>query len=260
MLYELGSLLVLAALSRSASALALVVIGMVMIGSVALGRRCLANSRARQMARIFHDAGNSYAHALNGLRTMAEVVTHLPAPPPTLSQQGVSLLDAYANAAASFQYLVRDLRTMSRDRALRNLTREFLKLKDQESVLQKFQWEVLRVVSAQAESGTVYPPGPIRHYRAAFTVLRHNLPRELWPVMDEVLASCVQLKMLGVEPSNAPGKPSVWKTVPVTFVGGGQAVFSRKHLERALALQMVLHQDGHAPRVFEYTVDHERPV
>ena len=236
------------------------ILGLTVIGVLDMGRRWRARHRAREMVTILNDARISYARALAGLRTMAGVVTRLPGASQNLSRQGVGLLDTYANAAASFKYLVHDLRTMSRDRALRHLTREFLKLQCQEAVLQQFQLEVLREVSAQAASGTVAPPVPVRRYQAAFTVLHHDLPRELWPVMDEVLAAGVQLKMLDADQLKVPETERIWKPVPATFVNGGRAVFNRKYLERAVALQMVIRPAGHEPRIFEYTVDHERPV
>lgn len=237
-----------------------VIFGLALLGALDMGRRWLAGYRAREMARIFHDARDSYVRAMNGLRAMAGVVTRLPDVPKTLSRQGVGLLDTYAKAATSLKYLVRDLRTMSRDRAMRHLTREFLKLENQEEALRQFQIEVLRVVSDQAASETVDPPVPVRRYCASFTVLRHDLPPKLWPVMDEVLAAGVRLKVMDADQLKVPEMNRVWNDVPITFINGGRAVFNRKYLERSAALQMVILCAGHAPRIFDYDVDHERPV
>ena len=115
------------------------IFGLAVIGALDMSRRWLARYRAREMARIFNDARNSYARAMTGLRTMAGVVAQLPDAPQTLSGKGVGLLDTYAKAVISFKYLVRDLRTMSRDRAMRHLTRELLKLESQEELLRQFQ-------------------------------------------------------------------------------------------------------------------------
>jgi hypothetical protein len=237
-----------------------VIFGLAIIGALDMSRRLLARYRAREMAGIFNDARNSYARAMTGLQTMAGVVAGLPDAPQTLSRNGVGLLDTYAKALISFKYLVRDLRTMSHDRAMRHLTRELLKLESQEAVLRHFQMEVLRVVSVQAAFDTVDPPFPVRRYCAAFTVLRHDLPRELWPVMDEVLAAGVRLKMMDADQLEVPESERTWIDVPATFVNGGRAVFNRKYLERAVALRMVIFRAGHAPRVFNYNVEHERPI
>jgi len=91
-------------------------------------------------------------------------------------------------------------------------------------------------------------------------VLHHDLPRELWPVMDEVLAAGVQLRMLDADQLKVPETARIWQPVPAAFVNGGRAVFNRKYLERAAALQMVIRPAGHEPKIFEFTVDHERPV
>jgi len=164
----------------------------------------------------------------------------------------VGLLDIYANAAGSFRSLVRRIRTMSRDRAQRHLTREFLKLQANGPLFQQFQREVLRAVSAQAVSGVVDPPSPVRGYRAAFTVLHHRLPREVWPAMAEILAAAAEFTV-----QEQGGK---WHALPVRFVDGAQAVFSRKYLERAVALRMIIRPPGLEPKVFDYSVEHERPM
>jgi hypothetical protein len=242
----------IATISRPTTAVALIVIGLVAATALKLSTRWRAAYRRRQMVRIFNEAKNAYIRGQSGLRTMAGVVTQMPVPARNLCRQGIDLLDAYADAAASFKHLSQNVRTMSRDRALRHLNHEFGRLKDYETTLQDFQKEVLGQVSIQAASGTLTPPVPVRSYRAAFTVLRHELLRELWPIMNEVLAAGVKLKML-----NAKGR---WRVVPVTFRCGSQAVFSRKWLEQAVALQMVIQGPGPSPRTFEFTVEHERPV
>ena len=149
---------------------------------------------------------------------------------------------------------------MSHDRAMRHLTRELLKLESQEEMLRQFQIEVLRVVAVQAALETVAPPVPVRRYCAAFTVLRHDLPRELWPVMDEVLAAGVRLKMMDADQLKVPEMDRIWDAVPAAFVNGGRAVFNRKYLERAIALRMVILGAGHEPKVFDYNVEHERSI
>lgn len=237
-----------------------VVFGLAVIVALDMCRRLLPGYQLREKARILDDSRNSYVRAMAGLRAMAGVVSQLNDAPQNLSRQGIGLLDTYAKAVISFRYLARDLRTMSHDRAMRHLTRELLKLESQEAVLSQFQTVVLRVVSVQGASETVAPPVPVRRYRAAFTVLRHDLPREVWPVMDEVLAAGVRLKVMDADQLKVPEIRRIWTDVPTVFVNGGRAVFNRKYLERAVALRMVIFRSGHAPRVFDYNVEHELPI
>lgn len=243
---------VMATVSRPATAVALIVIGLMVAALLELSWQWRAAHRRHQMVRIFNEAKGSYARGQAGLKTMAEVVTRMPANTRNLSRQGVGLLDAYADSSISFKHLMHNLRTMSRDRALRHLTREYRRLRDYETKFEDFQKHVLCMVSNQAASGTMSPPVPIRRYRAAFAILRHDLQRDLWPVMNEVLAAGVQLKM-----QDAAGR---WRMVPVTFSNGSQAVFSRKWLERAVALRLIIRQPGPSQKVFEFTVEHEHPV
>jgi hypothetical protein len=243
---------VMVTVSRSATVVALLIIGLMIAAVLQLSWQWRSRYRRHQMVRILNEAKCSYARGQAGLRSMAEVLARMPKTPKNLSRQGVGLLNAYADTATSFKRLMHDLRSMSRDRALRHLNREAHRLREYETTFQDFQLEVLRMVTAQAASGTLTPPIPVRRYRAAFVILRHELQQELWPLMNEVLAAGVQLKML-----DARGH---WHEVPVKFESGSQAVFSRKWLERALALQMIIRQPGHAPKVFEFSVEHEHPL
>jgi hypothetical protein len=244
--------LVMVTLSRSATVVALMVIGLMIAAALQLSWQWRSAYRRHQMVRILNEAKCSYSRGQAGLRSMAEVLAQLPRTPKNLSRQGVGLLDAYADTATSFKHLMQDLRSMSRDRALRHLNREARRLRDYESTFHDFQLEVLRMVTTQAASGTLTPPVPVRRYQAAFVILRHELQQELWPLMNEVLAAGVRLKM-----RDATGR---WREVPVKFKSGSQAVFSRKWLERALALQLVIRQPGNALKTFEFSVEHEVPV
>lgn len=239
-------------LSRSATVVALLVIGLMIAAALQLSWQWRSAYRRHQMVRILNEAKCSYARGQAGLRSMAEVLARLPRTPKSLSRQGVGLLDAYAETATSFKHLMQDLRSMSRDRALRHLNREARRLRGYESTFHDFQIGVLRMVTTQAASGILNPPLPTRRYQAAFVILRHELQQELWPLMNEVLAAGVRLKM-----RDATGR---WREVPVKFKSGSQAVFSRKWLERALALQLVIRQPGNALRTFEFSVEHEVPV
>jgi hypothetical protein len=239
--------------SQPARVTAVVVLGLVLLGVAELTRQWLAAHRRRRMARIFAEANESYSAALAGLRVMAGVTTALPGKLPlSVSWRGVHLVDSYADAAASFRQLVRRIRTMSRERAQRQLAREFLKLQAYGSVFRQFQREVLRAATLQAVSGALDPPQAAPRYRAAFTVLRHELPPDLCPVLAEVLAAAVRFAVR--DPDRG------WRQVPVQFVNGGEAVFSRKYLERAVALRMTISRPGGEPRLFEYEISHERPV
>ena len=243
----------LSTLSQPTAIAALVIIGLVFAGSVEVIRRWIVGRHRRNMAKIFDQAQDSYARVLTGLKTMAEVVSQMPKATKSLSRRGIGLLDTYANADASFRRTSRKLRFMSHERALRHLTRESLMLRGQEAVFRKFQEDILHVVSAQAGAGIISPPIPLkRHYRASFTVLRHNLPHELWPIMEDVLKNNVQLKMRDGD--------GLWHIVPVTFANGGQMIFSCRYLERARELRLAIRQSGSAPKVFEYNIEHVLPI
>jgi hypothetical protein len=238
--------------SRSATVVALLIIVLMIAAALQLSWQWRSTHRRHQMVRILNEAKSSYARGQAGLRSMAEVLARMPKTPKHLSRRGVGLLDAYADTATSFKHLMHDLRSMSRDRALRHLSREACRLRDCETTFQDFQKEVLRMVTAQAAAGSLAPPIPVRRYRAAFVILQHELQHELSPLMNEVLAAGVRLRML-----DARGH---WYGVPVKFKSGSQAVFSRKWLERAVALQMIIRQPGHRPKVFEFSVEHEHPL
>jgi hypothetical protein len=242
---------VMVTVSRPATVVALLIIALMIAAALQLSWQWRSTHRRHQMIRILNEAKSSYARGQAGLRTMAEVLARLPKTPKNLSRQGVGLLDAYADTATSFKHLMHDLRSMSRDRALRHLNREAHRLRDYETTFHDFQKEVLRMVTARAAAGILPPPIPVRRYRAAFVILQHELQQELWPLMNEVLAAGVQLRMLDSRDH--------WHGVPVKFKSGSQAVFSRRWLERAVALQMIIRQPGHAPHVFEFSVEHEQP-
>ncbi len=169
-----------------------------------------------------------------------------------LSDQGIHLLDSQARAADSFDKLCRRYPTMSRERKSRQLLRVLSRLRHQEERFEDFQKDILRTVSDQVRRGIVSPPVPGRSYRAVFSVLDHELPEPLWPAMEEVLANGVTLRMQDVD--------GHWHPVPLRFAGGAKAVFNRKHLERAVSLQIIIKHGSPDREMFEYAVQHELPV
>lgn len=245
-------MLTVLALSPSAKIAMVLIAGIIVFPLVDLYLGWLTKHRQRVRRTLYREARDSHAGVLAGLREMAEVFTHLPEHPLELSKQGVSLLDAQARAADSFDKLCRRYATMSRERKLRALTREWWRFHDQEALFETFQRQVLRAASDQARRGIVSPPVPGRCYRAIFTVLNHDLPGQLWPAMDRILSKGVTLKMQDVA--------GWWHPVPLNFSSGSRAVFSRIFLERATALKVIIEHTGADREVFEYGVSHTLPV
>lgn len=245
-------MLVTLALSPSAKIAIVLMVCIVVFPLTGLVLNWHKKHRRRVWRRLHREVWTAHESVLAGLRQMADVFAELPAQPRELSRQGVHLVDAQARAADAFQKLCRRSATMSRKRGLRLLSRECRRFHQQEALFSTFRDRVLRAVSDQARRGVIAPPAPRRCYRAVFTVLKHELPEEHWPAVNDTLARGVHLHMQGVD--------GEWHPVPLKFTGGGQAAFSRKFLERAVALKMTIGHENAAREVFDYRVSHSLPV
>ena len=245
-------MLTVLALTPSAKIAIVLMAGIVAFSLMDLYLRWLAKHRRRMRKELMREALSAQASVLSGLRTMAGLFTDLPEHPLELSVEGVHLLDSQARAADSFDKLCRRYPTMSRERKSRQLLRVLSRLRHQEERFEDFQKDILRTVSDQVRRGIVSPPVPGRSYRAVFSVLDHELPEPLWPAMEEVLANGVTLRMQDVD--------GHWHPVPLRFAGGAKAVFNRKHLERAVSLQIIIKHGSPDREMFEYAVQHELPV
>ncbi len=189
---------------------------------------------ARKHARTAH------LHLCHGLRAMAGIVPGLGPASLALSAQAMDLLDHESSLLVAVKR-ARKGRRRERSALLAPL-REFREL---DRAYGEFQQAVLAAVYEQAARRVETAPVPIHSYRAAFTVLEHRLPARLWPAMNRILAEEVRLWV------RRPGGD--WQPARKTGVRyGRELVFSRKNLERAGELRLVVGE--HA--VSEFTVEH----
>jgi len=245
-------MLIAAAMSHPAKIAIVLMAGIIVYALVDFWLKWMERCQKRVRKDLLREARDAHAVALSGLRNMARVFTDMPEHPLELSDQGARLLDSQARTADAFEKLCRRYPTMSRERRSRQLMRMIAKLHHQEARVETFQKSVLRAVSDQVRRGIVSPPAPGRSYRAVFTLLDHRLPMAYWPVMEEVLSTAVTLRMQDVDGD--------WHPVPLKFSRGSRAMFSRKYLERAVALKMIIESEATGREVFEYEVHHVLPV
>ena len=244
-LIHLGSIPFAAKLTAAA------IMAVVLFGVIDGLRRWNSRRQARRLTGTFGEVRESYGAVLMGLALMAEQVSRLKKVK-RLSLRGVDFLDSHAQNAMSMKEAAKRLPKMSRPRALRQAARLLISFKQQENGFRSFQWEVSRAVCDQAFSGRILPPQPVRRYKAAFTVLQHDVPPVLWPVLEEILASCVSLQ--------AKTKSGEWVKVPLEFADGASAVFSRKYLEKAEELRMKVRHIIGRETVIGFTVEHGFPL
>ncbi|MCX6878269.1 MAG: hypothetical protein NTW21_31320 [Verrucomicrobia bacterium] len=202
-----------------------------------------------KLRRAYRQADTSHEKVRQGLKTMAHVVPQLEDSRPVMSAHGVELLDRHAVSMMALQRVKRV--PYGRTRSRRVATRQLLELASLHTTFERFQQAVLVALYQQSVARVVMPPVSVRRYRAAFTVLEHDLPEVLWPLMNRILEQHVELWV-----GNVSG---VWHQVRgLGFRRGKEVVFSRSHLEAALDLRLtVRHPDG---RSFtnEFVVEHER--
>lgn len=234
----------------------MVVLGIVMSAGVgvllAKGIRCWRIRRvAGDLRRFYRRTSAAHERVRVGLRTMARLVPQLENSRHLLSRRGVELLDRHAVSMMEAAHTLGGGYGPSRLR--RVATRQLQDLSGLDHALDRFQHAVLAELYQQAVGRVVMPPLAVRRYRAAFTVLEHDLPWELWPVVNEMLARHVELW--------ACDGSGAWHRVRgLTTSLGKEVAFSRRHLEDARELHLVVRDlDG---RTFtnEFEVEHERPL
>ena len=203
------------------------------------------------LRRAYHEAEASYGNLRSGLKKMAYIVSHLEDSRLALSARGVELLD---KLAGSVMVLRRAQHVpFRRVRSLGVATRQLQELTDLDATFARFQQAVLVALYEQTVARVVMPPMSVRHYRASFQVLEHDLPEVLWLVMYKVLARHVELKVQDFS--------GVWSEVRnIGFRNGKEIVFNRRYLEDARELCLtVRHPDG-LTFTSEFTVEHGWPL
>jgi len=224
-------------------------------GVAALCVSALRSWRSRRVAgylrRFFCQTYAAHEKMRMGLKTMARIVPDLEDPRRLLSRRGVELLDRHAVSMMEVERALGG--AYGRTRFRRFATRQLRDLNGLDSAFERFQHAVLSTLYDQAVTRVVMPPLAARRYRAAFTVLEHNLPGELWPVMNEILEQHVELWTRDVS--------GAWHKVRGLAVRlGKEVVFSRRYFENAVELHLIVRDlDG---RTFtnEFAVEHELPL
>jgi hypothetical protein len=224
---------------------ALLIVGVAALGVVVQrgwqeSRELKRLKEARRLALIANE------NVRRGLKTMASIMPELGGEQLVLSSRAMDLLDTQSGLLmavrrAGKRALVR------RPRSRRMMARQLREIAGLDQVYNDFQEAVLTAVCEQAARRVVMPPLSTCKYRAAFTVLEHQLPGALWPAMNQILARQVQLWV-----RDAGG---IWNLARRTgFRWGRELVFSCKNLEQATELRLVV-----AGRVVsEFAVEHER--
>ena len=226
-------------------------LGAVLVAAVvALALIGLRSWREERELKALRDARRQARHATatvsRGLQTMATIVPELGPSRLEFSARAMDLLDTQS---ALLLALWRDRKQTSRRRFRGLLVRQLREIAGLDAYFERFQQAVLTAVCAQAAQRVVMPPVGVLKYRATFTVLEHRLPAELWPTLNGILARHVQLWV-----RDATGNWAAARRIG--FRWGRELVFSRKNLEQATELRLLV--DGRV--VSEFTVEHERAV
>ncbi len=186
-----------------------------------------------------------------GLKAMARIVPHLEEPQAHLSRRAVELLDRHAVSMLEVERAL--VGAYGRARFRRLATRQLRDLSGLDSAFERFQEAVLASLYQQAVARVVLPPLAVRRYRAAFTVLEHDLPGELWPLMNEILARHVELWV-------RDGGGGWHKARGLGIRLGKELVFSRRYLEQALELHLIVRDLAGRAFTNEFEIEHERPL
>ena len=182
-----------------------------------------------------------------GLKMMAVIVPGLRNARLVLSARAIDLLDTQASLLTALWRFNKKKSAGRRPRSRRLMARKLNEITELNLRYERFEKAVLTAVCEQAACRVVMPPLGTSKYRAAFTVLDHQLPGVLWPTMNKILAKQLQLW--------ARDACGTWTPVRRTGLRWGREfVFSRKTLERATELRLVVGDKV----VSEFTVEHER--
>ena len=218
-----------------------------MIALLVIGLRAWRNSRELRTLRTAHrQALIANETVYRGLKTMAMIVPELDGSQLTLSGRAMDLLDTQS-ALLMAVWRANARGPVRRSRSRRLMAQRWREIAELDWIYQSFQEAVLMAVCEQAAQRVVMPPLGTGKYRAAFSVLDHQLPGMLWPTMNQLLAQQVQLWV-----RDAGGD---WTQARrIGFRWGKELVFSRKLLEQAAELRLV----AAGKVVSEFTVEHER--
>ena len=228
------------------------------VTSAGLGALCAKAYRAWRTRRVAADLQRFFCQTYaahekmrTGLKTMAGIVPQLDDPRQLLSRRGVELLDRHAVSMMAVERALGGAYGRSRFRRL--ATRQLHDLHGMDSAFEGFQHAVLSALYQQAVTRVVMPPPAVRRYRAAFTVLEHALAGELWPLMNGILAQHVELWT-----HDAGGG---WHKVRGLGVRmGKEVVFSRRYLENADELHLIVRDLDGRSFTNEFVVEHQLPL
>jgi len=205
---------------------------------------------AADLQRFFCQAYTAHEKMRAGLKTMARIVPLLDDSRQLLSRRGVELLDRHAVSMMAVERALGG--TYGQTRFRRLASRQLQSLSGLHGAFEGFQHAVLSALYEQAVARVVMPPLGVRRYRAAFTVLVHSLPGELWPLMNEILAKHVELWT-----RDAAG---AWHKVRGLGVRlGKEVVFSRRYFENAQEMHLIVRDLGGRSFTNEFAVEHELP-
>jgi hypothetical protein len=233
------------------SALGIVVSAGLVVLLVRGGRRWRLRRVAGDLRLFYGRAHAAHEKVRAGLRAMARIVPHLEDPRLHLARRAVELLDRHAVSMLEVERTLVGAHGRSRFRRL--ATRQLQDLSGLDSAFERFQQAVLVSLYQDAVARVVLPPLAVRRYRVAFTVLEHDLPGELWPLMNEILARHVELWV-------REGAGGWHKVRGLGIRLGKELVFSRRCLEHALELHLIVRDPDGRTFTNEFEIEHERPL
>lgn len=239
-------------LSHAGIVFAVVLGGVLLTGGIPVLRMALLSwQEMRELKRLRlarHQAAVANKNVSRGLQTMAMIVPGLGAARSDLSARAMDLLDSQSARLMALRKLGKKA-SLRRRRARLDLEQQLQEISALDETFEAFQKAVLTAVCDHAGQQVVSPPVAAQRYRAVFTVLEHQLPRALWPMMNQILAQHVRLWV------RSDG--GTWSLVrSLGFRWGRELLFSRKNLEGAAELRLMVGERV----VSEFTVEREPTV